>query len=135
MKRALVVPLAICLVFPSLGATADTRDHSAQPLGGSTTHKLKATLISADVTKMQVTYRDESTGALASASLSGSAATQVVELKSGASVNLQLRSNPATNTLVVESIEKRSHKKLLIIGLVLATVVVGSAVIASSGPI
>lgn len=91
--------------------------------------------MSADLQTMQVTYLDAATGAIGSAKLSGKAVTQVVELKSGTSVNLQLRTVSPSNTLVVESIKKRSHKKLIILGLVLTTVVVGSAVIVSMGPI
>jgi hypothetical protein len=84
---------------------------------------------------MQLAYLDTSTGTSGSATLSSNAAAQVAELKPGTSVNLQLRTGPPANALVVESITKRSHKKLVILGLVLATVVVGAAVIASSGPI
>jgi hypothetical protein len=84
---------------------------------------------------MQLTYLDATTGAIASATLSGEAVTQVVELKSGTSVNLQLRTMSPSNTVLVESIKKRSHKKLVVLGLVLTTVIVGSAVIVSGGPI
>ena len=135
MKRALVGALAMCRACPSLGSAGGTRDDPAKATDGSKSYKVKATLLSADLQTMQVTYLDATTGATRSATLSGKAATQVVSIESGASVNLQLRSMSPPDKLLVESIKKRSHKKLVILGLVLATVVVGSAVIVSGGPI
>jgi len=59
----------------------------------------------------------------------------VLKLKSGQAVTLECRSGASSAETVVESIKKRFHKNLVILGLILVAFVVGVAVMVSEGPI
>ena len=56
-------------------------------------------------------------------------------MKSGQAVTLECRSGASSAETVVESIKKRFHKNLVILGLILVAFVVGVAVMVSEGPI
>jgi hypothetical protein len=98
-------------------------------------YKVKATVVSVNLQTMQLTYSDGSTGASGSVAMSSKAARQSAGLKAGTRVTLHVQRVQPSNSLVVQSISKKSHKKLIVVGLVLATAVIGMAVIASAGPI